>query len=46
MAETIVTHNTEFSDPDTFLPERWLEKQDYHPYAYIPFSAGPHNCIG
>ncbi|XP_032594830.1 cytochrome P450 4d10 isoform X1 [Drosophila grimshawi] len=38
-----------FSDPNTFKPERFdvvtsAEKQN--PYAYIPFSAGPRNCIG
>jgi len=39
-----------WSKPDTFLPERWLKEDGSFPasnrHAYLPFSNGPHNCIG
>lgn len=39
-----------FPNAKEFVPDRFLEgsngQQSHHPYAYIPFGAGPRKCIG
>ncbi|MDF0651838.1 MAG: cytochrome P450 [Nitrospira sp.] len=40
-------HPAFWTDPDRFLPERWLNgERPTARYAYLPFGAGPRACVG
>ena len=37
-----------YDEPTEFRPERWTRefRRQLHPFAYVPFGAGPRRCIG
>ena len=39
-------HEKFWKDPEDFNPYRFTEALNRNPYSYVPFSAGPRNCIG
>ncbi len=40
-------HPNFWTNPEQFLPERWLnDQQPRSRYAYMPFGAGPRACVG
>jgi cytochrome P450 len=39
-------HRDWWEKSDEFLPDRFGSGEPRHPFAFLPFSAGPHTCIG
>lgn len=45
---TVMRDPDYFSNPNDFIPERFAgeSEEKINPFSFIPFSAGPRNCIG
>lgn len=47
-AYTMCRDPQHFTDPDQFIPERWLrnEVRDFSPFTSLPFGFGTRSCVG
>nr|CAI5848788.1 unnamed protein product [Callosobruchus analis] len=36
----------QYENPNEFDPSRFEDNDGKRPYSFVPFSAGPRNCIG
>ncbi|XP_023309751.1 cytochrome P450 4d2 [Anoplophora glabripennis] len=46
LSYSILRDPDNFENPEKFDPDRFENSDGTRPYSYIPFSAGPRNCIG
>src|SRR5699024_7009125 len=35
----------QWPEPEEFKPERFIGESTFHKYSYLPFGAGPRNCV-
>lgn len=43
---TLHRNPAHWPEPDTFRPSRFADAAGHHRFAYAPFGAGPHKCVG
>lgn len=43
--EALLKDSKYFSEPEKFIPERWLKEDTVRPFVYLPFGYGPRMCI-
>lgn len=43
--EALLKDSKYFSEPENFIPERWLKEDAIRPFVYLPYGYGPRMCI-